>query len=135
MKGSCLCGAVRFAIGLPTAFCAHCHCSMCRRAHGAGYVTWVGAPRSGFRLETGAGRLVRYRSSEHGMRSFCGVCGSSLFCELDTEPQIVDVVLANLDGPIDRAPQAHAYYDSRADWVRIDDDLPRLSGNGGDDRG
>ena len=40
VEGGCLCGAVRFSLELPSKWCAHCHCSMCRRAHGAGYVTW-----------------------------------------------------------------------------------------------
>ena len=77
VPGSCLCGAVRFEIDLPVLFCAHCHCSMCRRAHGAGYVTWIGVPYDRFRIREGTDTLVRYRSSDHGTRSFCGSCGSS----------------------------------------------------------
>ena len=42
MTGNCLCDSVRFQFELPSLFAGHCHCSMCRRAHGAGYVTWVG---------------------------------------------------------------------------------------------
>src|SRR5207249_1206364 len=51
--GSCFCGAVRFSVRLPTIFCGHCHCSMCRRSHGAGYVTWLAVPRGQFELEAG----------------------------------------------------------------------------------
>ena len=42
-EGRCLCGEVRFAIGAPTLFFAHCHCRWCREAHGAAFVSWVGA--------------------------------------------------------------------------------------------
>ena len=128
VSGSCLCGAVRFTVRLPTLFCGHCHCRMCRRAHGAGYVTWVGVARAGFSLDGGAEHLERYRSSEHGTRSFCRRCGSSLTCESTKRPDDVDVVLANLDGPIDRAPQAHVYFSDRAQWVEVADGLPRLGG-------
>jgi hypothetical protein len=31
----CLCGAVRGRIARPSRWVAHCHCSVCRRAHGA----------------------------------------------------------------------------------------------------
>ena len=62
VRGACLCGAVRFEIRLPALFCAHCHCSICRRAHGAGYVTWVGALTDSFTLIAGENHLVRYRS-------------------------------------------------------------------------
>ena len=128
VQGSCLCGAVRFAVELPTLFCAHCHCSMCRRAHGAGYVTWFGVPVARLTIVSGVQQLVRFQSSDHGTRSFCGRCGSSLFCESTRHPDHVDVVLANMDGAIDRQPEFHVFYDDRAQWVRIGDDLPRMGG-------
>jgi hypothetical protein len=131
VTGSCLCGAVAFSVRLPTLFCGHCHCSMCRRNHGAGYVTWFSVPRAQLALEAGRDALVRYASSEHGARSFCGRCGSSLFCESTHHPERVDVTLASLHGPIDRPPQLHVYFDDRAPWVAIFDDLPRLGGASG----
>ena len=130
-RGACLCGAVAFEITPPTTFCAHCHCTLCQRAHGAGYVTWFGASREGLRILAGEDTLVRYRSSEHGVRSFCGRCGSSLFCELENHPGVVDVVLANMQGPIDRQPELHVFFSDKADWVRADDGLPRLGGASG----
>jgi hypothetical protein len=105
-SGSCFCGAIRFTAEMPTIFCGHCHCSMCRRSHGAGYVTWFAVPRGQFLLGTGEAQLVRFRSSDHGTRSFCGRCGSTLFCETTHYPDMVDIVLANMVDPIDRAPQA-----------------------------
>ena len=131
VQGSCFCSAVRFAVELPSLFCGHCHCSMCRRAHGAGYVTWFGVPFERFKFLSGRERLVRYRSSDHGTRSFCGTCGSTLFCESTRHPDSIDIVLANMAGKIDRAPQAHVYFDDRADWVQIADDLPRFGGTTG----
>lgn len=129
--GRCLCGSVRFSVLLPSLFCAHCHCSMCRRNHGAGYVTWFGVPAASLAIEAGAEQLCRYASSDHGTRSFCGRCGSSLFCESKHHPERVDVTLAAMDGPIDRAPQVHVHFDDRASWVRADDGLPRLGGASG----
>ncbi|MEN8158608.1 MAG: GFA family protein [Myxococcota bacterium] len=131
VTGACLCGAVRFRITPPTLFCAHCHCSMCRRNHGAAYVTWFGIPRDRLVVEAGADQLVRHASSDHGTRSFCGRCGSSLFCESTRHADHVDVVLANLDGPIDRAPEMHVHFDSRASWTDVRDELPRLGGETG----
>jgi hypothetical protein len=69
-KGKCLCGAVQFEIELPTLFCAHCHCSMCRRMHGAGFVTWFAVPYSRFRMVAGNDNLMGYRSSDHGTRRY-----------------------------------------------------------------
>ena len=126
VRGACLCGAVRFRVTLPTLFCAHCHCSMCRRNHGAGYVTWVGVPTGQLALEQGADALVTYASSELVTRQFCGRCGTSLFCANRKHPEHVDVPLGAMDGPIDREPQMHVYFDCRAPWVAIGDQLPRL---------
>jgi hypothetical protein len=101
---------------------------MCRRAHGAGYVTWVSLPKVQFRVRSGDDRLIRFKSSDHGIRSFCGTCGSTLLFETSQEPDRIDVVLANFDSPIDREPQLHVYFSDRVDWVPVDDDLPRLGG-------
>ena len=131
VSGACLCGAVRFEIETPTLFSAHCHCSMCRRAHGAGFVTWIGVPYERFRVRAGEDRLVRYRSSDHGTRTFCHTCGSTLFCESTRHPDYIDIVLANLDGPIDRAPEFHVFFDDRAPWVHVADELPRMGGTSG----
>lgn len=132
VAGACLCGAVRFEVSLPTQWCCHCHCTMCQRNHGAGYVTWFAVPKTQLRLlDAAEGALTRYASSEHGMRSFCSQCGSSLFCENEAHRDVVDVVLANMAAPIDRAPQFHAYFDSKADWVEVSDALPRLGGKTG----
>jgi hypothetical protein len=125
-RGACLCGAVRLAIRPPTLYCGHCHCSLCRRAHGAAFVTWVGVPGDRLSVEDAEGQLARYRSSEHGTRSFCRRCGSALFYESATHPDRFDVVRANLEGEIDRAPQLHVFFDDRVDWFPIDDALPKL---------
>jgi hypothetical protein len=130
-SGGCLCGAVRFTVKFPTAFCAHCHCSMCRRNHGAAYVTWVAVPRKQLTVERGREQLERFRSSEHGTRDFCRRCGTSLFCENTQHPDRVDIPLAQMDGPIDRAPQLHAFFDSGAAWTHVGDELPRLGGKTG----
>ena len=104
---------------------------MCQRHHGAGYVTWVAAPRANVAVTAGAECLVAYRSSEHGTRSFCGRCGSSLLCESALHPDQIDVVLACLHAPIDRDPQLHVFFDDHARWVKLGDALPRLGGKTG----
>ena len=129
--GTCFCGGIRFTVRLPSLFCGHCHCTMCRRAHGAGYVTWFSIPRDQFRLNDGEARLVRYQSSDHGTRSFCGRCGSTLFCETAHNAERIDIVLANMEGPIDRDPEGHVYFDDRASWIVVNDGLPRLGGRSG----
>jgi len=128
VSGGCLCGGVRFTVTMPTIFCGHCHCSMCRRNHGAAFVTWFAVSRAQLAIQSGGDQLTRYASSEHGSRSFCSRCGTSLFCVSRRYPEIVDIPLANMDGPIDRGPESHIYFDDRAGWTVVGDELPRLGG-------
>lgn len=131
VEGGCLCGAVRFVITLPTKWCAHCHCSMCRRAHGAPYVTFCGVPSKQFRIEQGADQIRRYKSSADAVRSFCRACGSMLLFEGSRWQDEVHVARASIEGEIDREPQAHCYFDERASWVVVNDDLAKLGGPNG----
>lgn len=133
VRGSCFCGAVAFEVTLPTLFCGHCHCSMCRRIHGAGYVTWIGVKDAQFRFVSGEDKLTVYQSSDHGRRSFCQVCGSTMFCISSHQPDVIDIVLANLHAPIDREPQAHYYFSDRVGWVPLGDELPRFGGETGNE--
>ena len=131
LAGACLCGHVRFTLEPPVLFSAHCHCSMCRRGHGAMYVTWIGIPYARFRITAGAERLVRYRSSDHGTRTFCGACGSTLFCESTHHPDWIDIVRATVEDDAGLAPQAHFFFDDRASWEVMADSLPRFGGASG----
>jgi len=122
VEGGCFCGAVRFSIDLPSKWCAHCHCSMCRRIHGAGYVTWVGVDSEHFNL-TKRGKLQWYESSPGARRGFCKHCGSSMLFESARWSGETHVALACLDGAIDRKPQANAFYNAHVDWMPMDESL------------
>jgi hypothetical protein len=117
VTGGCLCGAVRLRAALPANWVAHCHCSMCRRAHGAGVVTWVGFPRAAVTIEGGGDVLVRFKSSAQATRGFCSRCGSTLLFESGHWPDEIHVTLANLDSADGLEPKMHAYWSSRAPWA------------------
>jgi len=131
VPGSCFCGAVRFEVTLPTLACVHCHCSMCRRVHGAAYVTWFTLPKAQAGVTAGEGELTRHQSSDHGVRSFCRRCGSALFFETSHREDQVDIPLANMDAAIDREPQLHIFFDDRVEWIEVNESLPRLGGETG----
>ena len=128
VSGSCFCGAVRFHIELPSKWCAHCHCSMCRKVHGAGYVTWVGFESSHFQLGQGERELTWFDSSAGASRGFCSTCSSSMFFKSERWAGELHVALACLDDPIDRQPEAHAFHDTHVDWMPLDDALQIFNG-------
>ena len=121
VTGRCLCGAVAFELRLPSKWCAHCHCSMCRRAHGAGYVTWAGCESDHFILNKGDHHLKWYESSPGARRGFCSTCGSTMLFESERWAGETHVALACIEGPIDREPAAHAFFDAHVHWMPIDD--------------
>jgi hypothetical protein len=126
IRGGCLCGAVRFAAEPPTLFCTHCHCVWCRRAHGAPIVTWFGVPVAAFRFDAGTDDVRWYASSEKSERGFCTQCGSTMFFRSTLAPGEIHIALASADGPIDRAPEAHIFYEAHVDWLDVGDDLPKV---------
>lgn len=128
IHGGCLCGAVRFTAELPSKWCAHCHCKMCRRAHGAGYVTWVGFESPRFKLEAGEHLLQWYESSSGARRGFCKTCGSTMLFESARWPGETHIALGCIEDPIDREPQANVFFDSHVNWMPINEALKIFSG-------
>lgn len=104
---------------------------MCRRAHGAGYVTWVGVAESDFRITAGEDTLTHYKSSDHLTRSFCSRCGSSMLCNDSQHENVIDLAAGALQEPLDRPISSHIFYDCRAGWIEMNDDLQKLGGDGG----
>lgn len=125
-EGQCLCGAVRFAITPPSLFCVHCHCRFCRVAHGAAFVTWVGAHEDRFDLVAGDELLRWYQSSPQSRRGFCSACGTTLYYTSTLSPGEVHVARALIPGEIDRTPQAHVFYDHRPPWLDCADELSKI---------
>ena len=114
--GGCFCGAVRYRAAMPALWVAHCHCSMCRRAQGAAFVTWVGIAKDGFDFLSGSEALEHYHSSLSAIRSFCRRCGSPLLFQSTRWPGETHVTLASFDDPEGLEPRAHAYWSARAPW-------------------
>jgi hypothetical protein len=123
LHGACLCGAVQFRVETPTLWCAHCHCSMCQRAHGAAFVTWVGVPEDKAWIDET--RLTWFESSAGAGRGFCATCGSSLFFRSKRWPGELHITRANFSDPIDREPDGHAFFDSHVSWFTVTDTLPK----------
>jgi hypothetical protein len=129
-KGSCLCGKVRFEVDGAFKEAHHCHCSQCRKAHGAAFATYACARTKDLRIVAGEPEIAHFRSSVPVRRSFCVGCGSRLFFQHDAAPHLTFVAAGALDDaaagalPID----AHVFVGSKAGWWTLHDDLARHQG-------
>ena len=126
--GSCLCGAVTYEIAGELAPIQFCHCSMCRRASGAGFATNMPVRAADFRITSGEARLKAYRSSPGKERVFCGDCGSPIISRSEGDPGNVRVRAGTLDEPAPTHAAFHFHTDSKATWLPISDDLPQYPG-------
>ena len=125
-RGVCLCGAVESEFTAPFTMMMHCHCSMCRKHHGAAFATFVAAPYSAFRWVRGEDAIAKYKSSEHGVRLYCRQCGS-VAPTLMPDAGLAIAPAGNLDGDLGIRPQGHMFVGSKAGWYTITDSLPQYS--------
>ena len=102
----------------------HCHCSICRKHHGAMFATFVAVPSAQFKWRAGEKSVGSYETSPGGSRSFCRVCGSVTPLELP-QAGIVFVFAGNLEGDFEARPQSHIFVKSKAPRYEITDDLPQ----------
>lgn len=125
ITGHCECGRVGYEIDGEFNDLSHCHCSQCRRLHGAAFATYAGVARQEFRYVSGEASLKSYASSAGHDRVFCAECGSNIMVAIDSEPNEFYVSMGTVDGDPDCPPAYHIYAGSKAPWYEIDDDLPK----------
>jgi len=113
----CMCGEVRLTARFPSRFCAHCHCESCRRAHSAGFVTWIGFKNDQVSIAQGAEHIQSYESSPGTSRTFCRLCGTRLTFESIRWAGERHIPLACFDTPIDRAPKGNSYREEHVPWI------------------
>ena len=138
-QGECLCGSIQYETDELDDKMGHCHCTMCRKFHGAAFATFGSAAKADFRWLKGE-ELLRVYVAENGTkRKFCKQCGSSMVFESSEGNGLVEFSLATLDSiPNSLAsklrPDAHIYTNTKVDWVNINDDLPKFD-NGRHEQG
>lgn len=126
LRGSCLCGNVRFELEGTPRFINHCHCSMCRKVHGAAFGSFLHADGRGFRWLAGESLVENYHSSPGSIRAFCRVCGSNMPV-LEEQGAHVIIPAGTLDDDPAVRPIVHIHTASQAPWFAITDDLPQFA--------
>jgi hypothetical protein len=123
-RGECLCGAVRWQVAAPLQCMAHCHCTICRKHHGAVFATYVAAPLDGFRYTAGEDQLERYQTSPGWYRPWCRTCGSVAWTALPGQGMVAGPA-GNLVDDLPVRPEFHMFVRSKVPWLDINDGLPR----------
>jgi hypothetical protein len=125
IPGACLCGDLQYEVDGPFTELIHCHCSRCRKHHGAPFASFVVAPKSAFVWRQGEDRVAEHRSSPENVRRYCPRCSSKAPTLGKTA---VAIPAGNLVGALGPVPASHAFVGSKAPWHTIADDLPQHEG-------
>ncbi|MEM7563818.1 MAG: GFA family protein [Pseudomonadota bacterium] len=128
-QGSCLCGTIRFEADCFEEQVGHCHCTMCRKFHGAAFSTLGEVKQENFRWTAGKQFLKQYIADNQTIRQFCSECGSSLtFASPGHASAPVEISLACFDDPVPVTPNAHIFVANAANWCVRNDNLPEYEG-------
>jgi hypothetical protein len=126
IKGHCECGRISYEVNGNIEDFSHCHCSQCRRLHGAAFATFAAVSRDKFRYLSGASDLKVYASSEFNDRVFCAECGSNILVDARQYPKLLYICMGTVDGDPDCPRGYHAYVGSKAAWYEITDGLEQF---------
>ncbi|MCK6262755.1 GFA family protein [Vibrio sp. ZSDE26] len=125
-NGSCLCGEVRFSVDGFSDKVANCHCSMCRKFHGAAFGTLVGV--NNLTWLSGKSQLKEYVAENGTTRTFCSHCGSSLGFRVKGEPlENIELSISTFDTDIPVKVDAQIYTGYKANWCELQPELPAHS--------
>jgi hypothetical protein len=122
VTGSCLCGAIRFAIDAAVKELRACHCRNCQKASGAGGSVNAVVPSSAFRITKGTPRRYSARADSGRLlhRHFCGDCGSPIYSQRETTPDIVVVRAGAFDDAGEMKIASNIWTKSARSWSYID---------------
>lgn len=123
LKGSCLCGDVRFTVTGSPFDPAACHCSQCRKMSGHVWAAAVVA-EDGIEIE---GEVRWFAASPRARRGFCPRCGSSLFWQEHGSGNM-DFALGAVDGPTGVHLGRHIFTEDKGDYYDISESEPQQEG-------
>lgn len=124
IQGGCLCGAIRYAVNRPLLDADHCHCSKCRRQHGAAFATYARVTPGSFEWVSGGDGVRVYETGSGAGWAFCTHCGATLAGTDDG--RVTSIALGTVEGDPGVRPGCHIFVGSKAPWYDITDALPRF---------
>ena len=108
----------------------NCHCSMCRKFHGAAFATYGEAKQINFHWLEGEEKLASFKANNGTVRQFCQNCGSSMtFASDDGVQEMIEFSMGTLDSQVEQLPDVHIFTDYKASWYQITGELPKYKGD------
>ena len=118
IRGSCLCGGVRFELAGKVSGIGQCHCSLCRKASGTGSNAVLLTAARNFRWASGEDLAQTWERPGGWGHTFCRVCGSPV-PRLHPSGKVLFVPAGVLDDDPGTRVEQHIYVGSKAAWDEI----------------
>jgi len=130
IEGSCLCGAVRFAVDGRVSPLQYCHCRRCQKASGGAFVAAVAARTGDIRWLAGEELVEVFalpvRDAPPPYRTaFCRCCGAPVPIVDPSRPFAV-IPAGAFDGQPELTPLRHIFVSLNPPWYAIRDQLPQF---------
>lgn len=125
IPGSCVCGAVHYAIRPPFLTMQYCHCSRCRKQSGTAHNSnlFVLADQLAFTAGEAHVRTFDLPTARYWRNAWCDLCGSRLPW-LSKTGKVWLVGAGGLDADPGFRPERNIYFGSRAPWYVHPHELP-----------
>jgi hypothetical protein len=125
VTGRCFCGAVRFQFDQPPVATRACWCRDCQYLSSGNASINVIVRTESFRITGDVSDYVSTADSGSVMRRrFCPKCGTPLFSESLSRPDLIAVRAGSLDDPEIGRPASFIWTASAPSWGFVDPDLP-----------
>jgi hypothetical protein len=125
IKGSCLCGKVRYEYDGNIEEIAMCHCSQCRQAQGGAFA--ANSPIDSRKLKfSGQEYIKEFESNESKVRAFCQNCGSALYSARKDLPSVKRLRVGTIETSFSCEHKYHIFSASKASWYSITDNYPQF---------
>lgn len=130
IRGSCLCGGVKFKITRAVGPFELCHCNRCTKVTGSAFFAGLGVLREDLQFLQGRELISTFelpvREAPPAYRTaFCSTCGSPVPSPNGDSPWLEIPAGLLDDDPILR-PDRHIFVEVKSPWFSITDALPQL---------
>jgi hypothetical protein len=130
LEGSCLCGAVRFAVDGRVSPLQYCHCRRCQKVSGGAFVAAVAARTDNVRWLAGEDLVEVFalpvREEPPPYRTaFCRRCGAPVPI-VDAERPFAIIPAGAFDTPPELTPFRRIFVSLNPPWYEIRDELQQF---------
>ena len=119
VSGSCLCGAIKYTSTAEPVMAAVCHCTHCQKQAGSAFSVVIGVPKGSLKITSGKTTVYSDKgdSGKAVNRHFCATCGSPIYSDVESSPQLDWIKAGTLDDTSWVKPTVNIWCQSAQNWI------------------